>query len=89
MHSIAFSVFRDKKKTKLFYSQKLAEDLTIHRILNVKNDNYKVQYRDGDSKNVLTIGKKEFHHIDHQIKFKESWVRLFCFVISSKTQTCA
>lgn len=54
-------------------TQKLAEDLTIHRILNVKNDHYKVQYRDAEQ-NVLTIGKKEFHHVDHQIKFKESWV---------------
>lgn len=54
--------------------QKLAEDLTIHRILNVKNDHYKVQYRDAEAQNVLTIGKKEFHHVDHQIKFKESWV---------------
>lgn len=56
------------------HSQKLAEDLTIHRILNVKNDHYKVQYRDGDAQNVLTIGKKEFHHVEHQTKFKESWV---------------
>lgn len=55
-------------------AQKLAEDLTIHRILNVKNDHYKVQYRDAEAQNVLTIGKKEFHHVEHQIKFKESWV---------------
>lgn len=55
-------------------TQKLAEDLTIHRILNVKNDHYKVQYRDAEAQNVLTIGKKEFHHVEHQIKFKESWV---------------
>lgn len=55
-------------------TQKLAEDLTIHRILNVKNDHYKVQYRDAEAQNVLTIGKKEFHHVDHQVKFKESWV---------------
>lgn len=55
-------------------SQKLTDDLTIHRILNVKNDNYKVQYRDPEGKNVLTIGKKEFLHTSHQTKFKESWV---------------
>ncbi|XP_031633014.1 inositol polyphosphate-5-phosphatase A isoform X2 [Contarinia nasturtii] len=57
--------------------KKLSEDLTIHRILNVKNDHYKVQYRDADAQNVLTIGKKEFHHVDHQIKFKESWLQHF------------
>lgn len=60
----------------LSFVQKLAEDLTIHRILNVKNDHYKVQYRDAEAQNVLTIGKKEFHHLEHQIKFKESWVKL-------------
>lgn len=54
--------------------QKLAEDLTIHRVLNVKNDHHKVQYRDSNAQNVLTIGKKEFHHVEHQTKFKESWV---------------
>ncbi|XP_055321826.1 inositol polyphosphate-5-phosphatase A isoform X2 [Sitodiplosis mosellana] len=59
--------------------KKLAEDLTIHRILNVKNDHYKVQYRDGDAQNVLTIGKKEFHHVEHQTKFKESWLQQFDF----------
>lgn len=58
-----------------FFEQKLAEDLTIHRILNVKNDHYKVQYRDANAQNVLTIGKKEFHHLEHQIRFKESWVK--------------
>lgn len=70
---------RKEKKTNTLYFcvlfiQKLAEDLTIHRILNVKNDHYKVQYRDGEAQNVLTIGKKEFHHVEHQSKFKESWV---------------
>lgn len=54
--------------------QKLTEELSIHRILNVKNDHYKVQYRNTDGQNVLTIGKKEFVHAEHQTKFKESWV---------------
>lgn len=57
-----------------FHFQKLTEELSIHRILNVKNDHYKVQYRNADGQNVLTIGKKEFAHAEHQIKFKESWV---------------
>lgn len=69
---------REAKTNALYFCvsfiQKLAEDLTIHRILNVKNDHYKVQYRDGEAQNVLTIGKKEFHHVEHQSKFKESWV---------------
>ena len=42
--------------------------------MNVKNDHTKVQYRNLDGNNVLTVGKKEFTHIEHQIKFKESWV---------------
>lgn len=42
--------------------------------MNVKNDYTKVQYRNTDGNNVLTVGKKEFTHVDHQIKFKESWV---------------
>lgn len=42
--------------------------------MNVKNDHTKLQYRDEDGSNVLTIGKKEFFHIEHQTKFKESWV---------------
>lgn len=58
--------------------QKLTEELSIHRILNVKNDHYKVQYRNTEGQNVLTIGKKEFVHTEHQTKFKESWVSLHC-----------
>lgn len=57
--------------------QKLTEELSIHRILNVKNDHYKVQYRNADGQNVLTIGKKEFVHAEHQTRFKESWVSVW------------
>lgn len=63
--------------------QKLSEDLTIHRILNVKNDHYKVQYRNSNGENVLTIGKKEFNHAEHQSKFKESWVWILCAVANA------
>lgn len=42
--------------------------------MNVKNDYTKVQYRNTDGDNVLTVGKKEFTHAEHQTKFKESWV---------------
>lgn len=54
--------------------KKLTKDLSIHRIMNIKNDHTKLQYRDDLGSNVLTIGKKEFSHVEHQTKFKESWV---------------
>ena len=57
--------------------QKLTEELTEHRIQHLKNDNTKVQYRDSDGQNILTVGKKEFTHADHQTKFKENWLREF------------
>lgn len=56
--------------------KKLTEDLTKHRIQSAKTDSTKVQYRNADGLNVLTVAKKEFTHIDHQTKFKESWVSL-------------
>lgn len=55
--------------------KKLTKDLSIHRTLNIKNDHTKLQYRDEVGSNILTIGKKEFLHAEHQSKFKESWVR--------------
>ncbi|XP_050099039.1 uncharacterized protein LOC126579613 isoform X1 [Anopheles aquasalis] len=58
--------------------KKLTEDLTMHRIQNTasKPDSTKVQYRDSDGLNVLTVGKKEFSHCD-QSTFKEQWLRQF------------
>ncbi|XP_055622006.1 uncharacterized protein LOC129765610 isoform X2 [Toxorhynchites rutilus septentrionalis] len=56
--------------------KKLTEDLTEHRVQNPKNDSTKVQYRDSDGANVLTVGKKEFNHTD-QSTFKENWLRQF------------
>ncbi|XP_035783040.1 inositol polyphosphate-5-phosphatase A-like isoform X3 [Anopheles albimanus] len=58
--------------------KKLTEDLTMHRIQNTasKPDSTKVQYRDSDGVNVLTVGKKEFSHCD-QSTFKEQWLRQF------------
>lgn len=75
------------KCSSFWLSQKLTEDLSIHRILNMKNDHYKVQYRNNDGQNILTIGKKEFNHAEHQLKFKESWVSIrfklnFCVIFS-------
>lgn len=43
--------------------------------MNAKNDHTKVQYRDDEGTNVLTVGKKEFAHTEHQTKFREPWVR--------------
>ncbi|XP_058445359.1 uncharacterized protein LOC131426547 [Malaya genurostris] len=56
--------------------KKLTEDLTMHQIPHAKLDNTKVQYRDSEGANVLTVGKKEFNHYD-QSTFKESWLRQF------------
>lgn len=56
--------------------KKLTEDLTMHRIPSAKSDSTKVQYRDSDGANVLTVGKKEFNHHD-QSTFKGSWMRQF------------
>ncbi|XP_058825179.1 uncharacterized protein LOC131685464 [Topomyia yanbarensis] len=56
--------------------KKLTEDLTKHQIPHAKIDNSKVQYRDSEGANVLTVGKKEFNHND-QSTFKESWLRQF------------
>ncbi|XP_037025716.1 inositol polyphosphate-5-phosphatase A isoform X1 [Bradysia coprophila] len=57
--------------------KKLTKDLSIHRTLNIKNDHTKLQYRDDVGSNILTIGKKEFLHTEHQTKFKESWLQQF------------
>lgn len=40
----------------------------------MKSDCTKVHYRNSGGDNILTVGKKEFNHADHQLKFKESWV---------------
>uniref|UniRef100_A0A1I8M351 inositol-polyphosphate 5-phosphatase n=1 Tax=Musca domestica TaxID=7370 RepID=A0A1I8M351_MUSDO len=57
--------------------KELTQNLTAHRIQSTKNDNTKIYFRDSEETNILTIGKKEFNHIDHQLKFKESWLRKF------------
>ncbi|GAB0092235.1 type I inositol 1,4,5-trisphosphate 5-phosphatase [Sergentomyia squamirostris] len=58
--------------------KKLTEALTAHRVTGVKSaDSVKVHYRDADGQNVLTVGKKEFTHADHQAQFKGEWLRKF------------
>lgn len=71
------------KRTYVFL-QKLTEDLTVHRLgsnnngIKAGNESVKqVQYRDEQGVNVLTVGKKEFSHAEHQVKFKEEWLRKF------------
>lgn len=58
----------------LLIFQQLTGDLTIHRQQHTKHDHNRVHYRDSSGMNVLTVGKKEFTHNDHQTKFKENWV---------------
>ncbi|KAL5284584.1 INPP5A family protein [Megaselia abdita] len=55
--------------------KKLTEHLTTHRIQSVKNDSTKLQFRNSLGDNVLTVGKKEFTHNDHQSTFKEEWMK--------------
>lgn len=57
--------------------KKLTEALTAHRVANKSADSVKVQYRDSEGQNVLTVGKKEFTHADHQTQFKGEWLRKF------------
>lgn len=54
--------------------QELTTNLTAHRLQSVKNESTKINYRNTDGNNILTVGKKEFSHADHQLKFKELWV---------------
>ena len=56
--------------------QKVTEELTACRLQNGANvDTSKLQYRSkSDDRIVLTIGKKEFAHVDHQKIFREPWV---------------
>uniref|UniRef100_A0A1I8PUM0 inositol-polyphosphate 5-phosphatase n=1 Tax=Stomoxys calcitrans TaxID=35570 RepID=A0A1I8PUM0_STOCA len=55
----------------------LTENLTTHRVQSAKSDNTKIHYRNSSGDNILTVGKKEFSHADHQLKFKESWLIKF------------
>ncbi|KAH8342094.1 hypothetical protein KR059_011955 [Drosophila kikkawai] len=57
--------------------KELTQNLTAHRVQNTKNENDKIHYRNSTGNNVLTVGKKEFSHADHQLKFKEDWLKKF------------
>lgn len=54
----------------------MTTDLIEQRIPHLKTDHSKVQFRDGDGSIKLTVGKKEFTHVDHQI-FRQNWLRQF------------
>ncbi|CAH2097140.1 unnamed protein product [Euphydryas editha] len=59
--------------------KKLTEELASCRLQNGANvDSSKLQYRSKvDDRIVLTVGKKEFAHIDHQKIFREAWLQKF------------
>ncbi|RVE52750.1 hypothetical protein evm_002623 [Chilo suppressalis] len=59
--------------------KKVTEELTACRLQNGANvDAGKLQYRaHTDDRLVLTIGKKEFAHSDHQKIFREPWLQRF------------
>lgn len=51
-------------------------DLTEQRVPHLKTDHSKVQFRDSDGSIKLTVGKKEFTHVDDTV-FKQEWLRQF------------
>ncbi|CAG9138064.1 unnamed protein product [Plutella xylostella] len=59
--------------------KKLTEELTACRLQNGANvDSSKLQYKsESDDRLVLTIGKKEFNHQQHQKLFREPWLQRF------------
>ncbi|XP_062122611.1 inositol polyphosphate-5-phosphatase A isoform X4 [Drosophila sulfurigaster albostrigata] len=57
--------------------KELTANLVAHRVQSIKTDNTKIHYRNSIGNNILTLGKKEFSHADHQLKFKEYWLKNF------------
>ncbi|KAJ3643993.1 hypothetical protein Zmor_026670 [Zophobas morio] len=61
--------------------KKLTEGLTTTRLQNNKNnDHTKLQFANEESELVLTVGKKEFNHLDHQKVFltpSPTWLKSF------------
>ncbi|CAH1156068.1 unnamed protein product [Phaedon cochleariae] len=60
--------------------KKLTSGLKTTRIQNNKNNEYsKIQFSTEDSQLVLTVGKKEFNHLDHQTVFLNGmeWLKSF------------
>ncbi|KAH8417028.1 hypothetical protein KR222_001772 [Zaprionus bogoriensis] len=57
--------------------KELTENLNVHRIQSLKTESTKIHYRNSIGNNILTVGRKEFSHADHQLKFKEYWLKKF------------
>ncbi|KAM3957973.1 LOW QUALITY PROTEIN: inositol polyphosphate-5-phosphatase A [Aphomia sociella] len=58
--------------------KKITEDLTACRMQNGNStDASRLQFRGDDQRVVLTIGKKEFAHVDHQKVFREPWLQRY------------
>ncbi|XP_039760517.1 uncharacterized protein LOC120634160 isoform X1 [Pararge aegeria] len=59
--------------------KKVTEELSACRLQNGANvDSSKLQYRaKADDRTMLTVGKKEFAHVDHQKIFREPWLQKF------------
>lgn len=59
--------------------KKVTEELNACRLQNSTNlDSTKLQYRsEADDRLVLTVGKKEFSHNDHQKVFREPWLQRY------------
>lgn len=56
--------------------KKLTLDLTEKRVPHLKPEHSKLQFHDSSGIIQLTIGRKEFSHVDHSI-FKQDWLRRF------------
>lgn len=56
--------------------KKLTKDLTEQRVPHLKPEHSKLQFQDSDGITKLTVGRKEFVHVDHSI-FKQDWLRQF------------
>ncbi|XP_063389262.1 uncharacterized protein LOC134675047 [Cydia fagiglandana] len=58
--------------------KKVTEELTACRLQNGNaTESSRLQYRGPDGRIVLTVGKKEFAHQDHQKIFREPWLQRF------------
>ncbi|CAB3257671.1 unnamed protein product [Arctia plantaginis] len=58
--------------------KKVTEDLSACRQQNGSAiDSSRLQFRDSENRVVLTVGKKEFGHVDHQKIFREPWLQRY------------
>lgn len=51
--------------------------MTIHQIPSASDPVKLVEYKTAEGATVLSVGKKEFNHAEHQTKFREAWLRKF------------